>query len=305
MHLKRGYLIFSIGLVVGLGAPDGEKARACQWTGPPSEWVLARHPPAGEIAGSLGLEIIPLLQHGGIPVSFVSSPDGNEHVRLDINPATTMKEVLEEILRQAPAYRYGSVNDRLVIYPRDAAYDAPVHLSPPQRMTRAAAYFFVLRGLRAKVKVLQNLDPILRSGGAHWGKTSLEDEVETGGTQSVIETLVSLVQKRPSQAFRVAPHGGRLGFEFVQISLVTELHLHIPSTVKVGETFAAEVSATLSDGTLVSLVGPECEVSFAASNPEIVRIDDEGRATAVRKGTGAVVVAYELKSAKAEVHVVE
>jgi hypothetical protein len=303
--LKRGFLIFLIGLAVNLGAlaARGEEPAACRWLGPPSERVLARHPPAGEIAGSLGLDVVPFLQRGGIPVSFVSTPAGNEHVRLVVGPTTTMREVLREIFRQAPTYRYSTVNDRLVIYPQDGAYDAAVDLKPPQRMTRAAAFFFVLRGLRAQVKVLQDLDPILRGGGAHWGKTPLEDEVEIGGAHSVIEHLVSLVQKRPSEAFRMTANGDRIGFTFVEIGLLTKLHLHLPSIVKVGETFMAEVSATLNDGTLVSLMGPECEVSFAALNPEVVRVDDKGLATAVKRGVGAVVAAYELNSAKVDVRV--
>jgi hypothetical protein len=104
---------------------------------------------------------------------------------------------------------------------------------------------------------------------------------------------VSIVQKRPSKAFNVVIDGPRLCYEFVALHLLTTLELHVPAAVKVGETFQVEVTGKLADGTVVSLAGPECWVTYATSDPEALEIDDSGRAVARKKGVWTVYAVYQ------------
>jgi hypothetical protein len=266
--------------------------------------LLALHPPTGQVAGTLAATIVPFLQRGGIPVCLVSARGDGEQVRLALGPGATMQEVHREIVRQAPRYQFRSMDGKLVIYPRGEIYDMPVDLGPRQSMTRAAAFFTVLGGLRHKIKDLEGLSAALRNEGAGSGKRSLADTIEVGGSRTVIEHLVSLVQKRPSKAFNLIVEAPWLYYGFVDLELLTTLDLHVPPTVKVGETFQVEVTGKLVDGTVVSLAGPECWVGYATSDPDALEIDDSGRALARKKGVWMVYANYQsVPDVHAEIHV--
>jgi hypothetical protein len=286
-------------------AREAPGASGCSWTGPPVEWVLARHPDAGEISGGLHSDIVPYLRGSGIPLSFVTETIGDERVGLRVGPGTTVEDVIKEIVRQVPQYRYGAVDGRIVIYPQGEVYDRQIDLGEPQSLTRAAAYFFVLRALREKTSAFQRISPGLSGGGAGWGKRPLADIIEVGGSRSLIGHLVSLVHKRPTESFDMAAtDDGRLYFNFVRVDFVSQLELHLPPSVKVGETFEAGLTAKLADGSLVSLTGPDCGVTYATNDPEALKIDDGGHGVARKKGVWRVAANYEaLPDASAEVRV--
>jgi hypothetical protein len=280
--------------LAGLGPSSAQPSTGCPWSGPSVASLLGRHPPPGQIAGTLGVAIVPFLQRGGIPVCFVSTRSGDDRrLRLVLGPGDTMLDVLKEIVRQAPQYQFRGIDGRLVIYPQGEIYDVPVDLGPRQSMTRAAGYFMVLRGLGRKIKELERLRAGLRNEGAGWGKQSYGDTIEVGGSRPIIEHLVSLVQQRPSKAFNLVGDGQWLHYGFVELHLLTSLELHMPSSVKVGETFQVEVAGKLIDGTVVSLVGLECWVAYATSDPEALEIDDSGRAVARKKGIWTVYANYQ------------
>ncbi len=279
------WLAFHLAWITAASAqPSG-----CSWSGPSVESFLAQHPPITAKEGTL-VAVVAAFQRAGLPVCLVAKR-GNQQVRLASEP--TLEEVLKGLVSQAPGYQFRSVDGRLVIYPQGQAFDTPVDLGPLQRMTRAAAYMTVLHRLSLKVKDLAELRSGISNEGAGWGKLSYSDTIEVGGSRTVIEHLMSLVQKRPALAFDVTIDGMRLRYEFVDTPLLTRLELHLPPTVKVGETFPVEVMAKLVDGATAPLSGPECWVGYATSNPEGLEIDDAGIVTARRKGTFKIYVNYQ------------
>jgi hypothetical protein len=257
------------------------------------------------VSGALSAAVVPYLRRSGIPVSLVAATVGGERIQFDLGSGATMRDALQEIERKLPEYRYGTIDGRIVIYPRGEVYDSPIDLGQPKSMTRAAAYFYVLRALREKTKAFQKINVGLSGGGAGWGKRPLADMIEVGGSRSLIGHLVSLVQKRPAESFDVAAAAdGRLNFSFVRVSLVTGLELHMPAKIRAGEAFEAEVTGKLADGTVVSLLGPECGVAYASNDPQALEIDDSGHAVAHKKGKWRVVANYEdLPDVRAEVEV--
>ena len=307
MPFHRGPIVALICLSLQLAGLSGSSAApsiGCSWSDPSVESLLARHPPSGEVAGTLAAAVVPFLQRGGIPVCFVSARSGDEHLRLVLGTDDTMQAVLREIVRQAPHYQFRGIDGRLVIYPQGESYDMPVDLGPRQSMTRAAGYFTVLGGLRHKIKELEGLRTGLRNEGATSAKRSFSDTIEVGGSRSVIEHLVSIVQKRPSKAFNLIIDGPWLYYEFVDLNLLTTLELRVPSAVRVGETFQAEVTGKLADGTVVSLAGPECWVTYTTSDPAALEIDDSGRVVARKKGVWTIYAVYQhVPDAEASVRV--
>jgi hypothetical protein len=276
---------------------------ACAWSGPPVEWVLARHLSIQTFEGSLGSDLVPFLQRHGIPVSLVLAHSKDTGMRIEIPAVTTVRDMLNGIESQAPGYRYRAIGGRLVIYPTDPAYDAPVNLGNTQALTRGAAFFFVLAALKKETTLLAGLDLTFRGGGWGTGKRPLEDEIEVGGTRTVIEHLVSLIQKRPSVAFRLLRSDAGPYYAFAWVKLVSEIEVHSPSKVNAGDQFVLEVVGKLADDSVVSLAGPGCEVAYSASRPDIVSIDQSGRASAHKQGISLLQAEYELSSASVEVHV--
>jgi hypothetical protein len=273
----------------------------CKWSGPSEKWILARHPPQGDMSGPLGAKIFLFLHEHSIPISFISKSSGDPYIRLRVGPETTLAEMLEEIERQAPGYRLGIVGGRAVFYPGDAEYDARVNVNSMGDITRGQALYPLLRQLRADVSVLHGLDmPVLRGAG----KSIYGSRVSTGGNLSVVEHLVSLLGNEPFVTFRlVAKESGRLSFLLDWTPLMEKIAIQAPPTVKIGETFRAVVKGSLADGTVVTLEGSGCGIEWSVSGEGVLSIDSQGQVVALKKGVKAIVAHYEDVFARAEIHV--
>jgi hypothetical protein len=130
------------------------------------------------------------------------------------------------------------------------------------------------------------------------------DEIEVGGNRLIIDHLVSLVQGRPQRVYSVSPRlDGRVYFEFVSVKLLDVLILQLPSTVGIDETFVAAVTARLPDGTVISLTGPKCGVSYETNDPTVVEIDELGKAAARKRGIAVLAAKYESMWATAQIKV--
>jgi hypothetical protein len=96
---------------------------------------------------------------------------------------------------------------------------------------------------------------------------------------------------------------GSLSFSLKLAALIDSLHLEVPSEVEVGEEFKVVPQVSLAGGAVVSLRGPKCGVRYEVTNQSVRKIDQDGRAVAMDKGTAGVVVKYEGKMSHAEVRV--
>lgn len=300
-------ILYSLTLLPGSTALFADPHADCAWKGPSLEWVENLPLPAGDVSGPLGATIVPYLQNLNVPVSFVSSGNYDPMIRLTLRPPATVRDALEQIDIQATSFRSGPVTGRLVIYPKDAEFDRVVNLGDVRTASRAAAYFLVLEALRAKCPILHSLD-IGFSG--HWlgsGKMPFADQIEMGGAKSVIEHLVSLLDKRPSAVFvlhpSVHPSRGKLVFTYRWIDLIEGIELHLPSVTSIGYSMTAVVTGILMDGSRVSLIGAGCEVSYGTSDPSVLEIDSDGRVSTKKRGAAKISVEYEHRTAIANVHV--
>lgn len=305
MSLPVQYMFFFISVLLGTSNAGGDlPSSGCTWSGPSAEWVLSRRLPFGEMSGSLEADVIPYMHRNGIPISFVSSLDGDSSIRLAVSSSTTVREVLDGIVRQAPAYRYDMVEGRIVVYPKGEGYETVVEFSPKTDATRAQALVAVHRALKGRTEALQSLSmPVLRGFG---GESIYGDTVDYGGTRTVIAHFTSLIQRRPSAAFQMLlTKEGRLYFDFVRVPLLQKIELVAPPVVEVGATFRAIVRGTLSDGSAILLEGPECHVDYGVTGEGVLTIDGLGLATALKKGTATIWVQHEGKRAHANIRVRE
>lgn len=300
------YRILLITLAIQLfavaGAGSTTLSSGCRWNESSVEWILARHLTEGNVAGSLGSVLLPFLHRQGIPVSFISRPSEDVEVRLDIDAATTVQKVLDEVVRQQAGYRYGVIMGRVVIYPTGEEFDRPLEINRLSG-TRAQAMYSLLKDLKKKYADFKALElPALRGGG---GKNLYGDRVEIGGARSIVEHLASLTGERPAVAFRVLAREGRPSFTLDWVPLVKKVEVHVPSSVEVGSTFEAKVTGTLVDGTVMSLGGPECGVEYEALTGDVLEMDEPGRILARRAGVGTLLVQYEGHFAQASIRVLQ
>jgi hypothetical protein len=301
-YMTKALILASIIGVFHAGASTGSLSE-CEWEGPTADRLLALHLPAGTIAGPIGSALVGYLRSRQVPISFVPADGGEATVRLEVAQDTTVRDVLDAMRDQLPRYQYRAIGRKLVIYPRDEGLDERLDLGKVQRERRGGAYLFVLSALKSKVSALRGLSVTLRGGQIGSGKRPLADEIEVGGVQRVIEHLVSLIQGRPSGAFSIASYGGgHTAYEFAWVDLLSGIEIDAPAKVRIGDSLAITITGTLVDQSRVSLGGPGCGVSYSAT-PDILEIDDSGRAVARRKGVGAFYAEYEGHSASAKVTV--
>jgi hypothetical protein len=296
-------LLVLVALQVGTVIVYGQQSKDdCRWKGQPAEWVLSRRLPATDLSGLLGSKVIPFLYSQGLPVSFISKASGDSSVRLNISDGSTLREALEDIVRQAPGYKFDVIGQRIIIYPEGEAYDTSVTLDVEHGVTRATALHHILRALKGRTEALQRLSmPIFRGLG---GETIYGDDVDIGGTHPIIEHLLSLIQKRPPATFEILlTRDGHLYFDFNSVILVQKVSLVGSSMVKVGQAFSVSPRGVLSDGTIVVLEGPGCYVKYAVTGNGVLVIDDAGQVVAKKAGLGIVSVKYGDSVAQLDVNV--
>ena len=176
-------LLVSMALVRPLFA---ESVEGCSWNEPVPSWALDRTLSEIDLAGPVGAEVIPFLHEAGVPISFISMADDEPEVRIRHTGTISIRELLEDVLAQAPDYRLEIVSGKLVIYPFEG-FDALVDLGNLHETTRADAWITVFRGLRSKTRELREIRTVLR--GPFYGLW--DDLISVGGVRSAIEHLVS------------------------------------------------------------------------------------------------------------------
>ena len=309
--LVRGLRIFDFRVKVALGIllcglaalPLGaETFEGCSWAGPDLEWALDRILLPVDLVGSFGSrEVIDLLHDSGAPISFISRVAKDPEVRFQRSEATTVRELLEEVMAKTPGYRFDVISGKLVIYPSDDGYDTLVEIGDPREAKRASALFSVLRELRSKNSVLRSLRlPGLTGpfGGIY------SDMISVGGARTVIEHLVSLVAGSPSTAFWIHNRAdGSMEFGLLWADVIEDLLLEAPKKVEVGKEFQVVPRVILVDGTPVTLIGPGCGVDYQSTDESILTIDSGGHALAIGKGRVGIVGKYDGKAAYVEVEV--
>ncbi len=271
----------------------------CSWTGPEPEWILDRPLPAVDLTGSLVPEVIKYLHAAGAPISAISRAEEDSEIRIQRPPGMTIRELLDEVMRQAPGYRLETVSGRLVIYPSGGAYDAVIELGEVREVKRAGAQISVVRELRSRSSPLPGLGTVLR--GPFFGTGDL---IPFGGTRSVVEHLVSVTAGSPSIAFAVAPsRDGKMYFSLLRADVIEDFLLEVPEKVEVGEEFQAVPRVILTSGETVTLLGPECGVEYHSTDEAILKVDRRGHAVAVGAGRDGIYAIYEAIRIYAKVEV--
>jgi hypothetical protein len=254
---------------------------ACAWPEGSPDRVLAQN--LGKLSvhdETVGAVAARLRDSHDVPLSFIENDD---EVKISFTmPHATVQGVLERIVKGAPAYRYGTVADHLVLYPRSTKWDARldgVRLGPGPREKIAS---------QLADEITRHLPVLGKFGQVIAGNTNsyvYQDPVSVVGGGSIVELMVQLLGARPSATFSVYKMWGASALFLNGVHYLRSVTLDSPTSVmRPGEKVQLKVTGLLMDGSHKDLTAGACLTVYWVSNEEIVTVSPNGLLTARRVG---------------------
>lgn len=239
-----------------------------------------------------------LSKRANLPLSFIQA-EPEESVRLDLQH-TTVREVLDSIVAQAPSYRYGTVAGRLILYPRAEKWETVVsniRLGPGRRVQMARELASELsRRLPAFSKLFGPW--ILGDPTAY----TYMDAVSVTGPASVLELLLQLPGMRPSTYVLVVKREEWLGPSLSVSSRDQLSSIRISASTQTLRRLSESVQLTVTgtvkfDGLQLDLTRGECGTVYASSNPGVLAVSRDGLVKAHSSGEAHITAVNERSSA--------
>jgi hypothetical protein len=247
------------------------------------------------VAKTVGEIVHALIFDHHVPLSFIEI-DSEVKLTVELREAT-VRTILDAIVARFPRYRYEFISSRLVLYPRDSAWDTQrlgnLRFGPGPRRRVAIDLIEELRRVPAFADA-DLRDPWLFGNPETF---VFQDPVELKGPASPIELLVQLLGERASAVFSVNKLKGTRGTPLwlETASLVQSLAV-VPSSanlVRRDQTAQLNVVGTLHDGTRKNLTPRTCGTQYSASNSRVIAVSSEGLVTARGEGEAMVIVTNE------------
>jgi hypothetical protein len=268
-----------------LSASRASGAPMCSWPEVSGERLLVRS------VDSLSVRVvkveIALAELGAkvaLPLSFIQA-DPEARVSLDFH-RSTIREILDAIVAQAPGYRYRVIASHLVLYPLDPKWEKQVDLrlgpAPRLQVTRALA-----EALRKRLPEFSNLAGPWVLG--NFRSYNYQDVVTVAGPATVLDLLVQLLGNRPSTFLLLVKEDGWLG-PSLSVSSVAQPHSVKLSAAKTilrcqDETTQLRLVGTLAyDGSTKDLTSGACGTTSTVSDERVLTVSPDGLVT--RRGSG-------------------
>jgi hypothetical protein len=248
-----------------------------------SKRALARH--LGEVSvhdETVGRIAARLETDYEVPLSFIET---NEDVKISLAMSSpTVQEVLAKIVDLAPVYRYATIAGHIVLYPRNAKWDArldALHLGPGTRYQVAGQ---LVDELARRLPTFSNFGTNL-SGDA--GSYVFVDRVAVMGSGSVVELLAQLLGTRPSAIFSIKKlpvfPSAQLFLGGVQYWQSLKL-IAAESFMHPGEVATLTTLGTLEDGTSQNATAEACGTVYGVSDEHVISVSANGVLTARSTG---------------------
>lgn len=267
--------------------PSAPVEAPCASTKESVQRVLARRLGELSVHDETVASVAARLQKDAVPLSFIAR---DEDLKISFAMSRpTVQEVLETIVKLAPAYRYATIADHLVLYPRGTTWETRlegVHLGPGPRD-------------RVAVKLTDEVERRL-PGLAHFGtflsgnhsSYVFQDTVSVAGSGSVVELLVQLLGVRPSAIFVVAKVMLGIPWPLLFLDGVATwqtIKLTSPTTLlHPGEMAQLKVIGTLLDATRQDVTAGACGTEYWVSDERVVTVSADGLVTARNPGAAWV-----------------
>ena len=277
---------------------------ACPWPSESGQRLLDRSlgGPLSFVQATVEDIALDLGKERRVPLSFI---DAEAAPRLTFSTRdSTLRELLDRIVTQAPAYRYRFVGSRLVLYPVDPLWETRIddlRLAPGQRRWVGEA---LVVELRRRVPALAALNPPWTIGTMD--SFVYRDQVSVAGPASLVELFTQVLGDRASATFMVSKRGGVITtFWLGSVTLIRSLELTAPTTTlrRLGETVQLQLVGTLYDGTRQVLAAAACGAEYITYPPQVLKVSPDGLVTAIGKGEAEVTAFSEDVGATLELRV--
>jgi hypothetical protein len=227
-----------------------------------------------------------LLEHH-VPLSFVQA-DVEATISVELGDAT-VRNVLDAVVARAPGYRYGVIDGRLVLYPRDQKWTMPlegVKLGPSSRL---GVGIHLADELRRRAPGLARLaGPTLAGNGDSF---VYSDVVAVATPASVIDLFVQLLGQRASAIISVTRGGGdRPELTLSGVELLQSLLLTAETTTLRDRTATAQLKllGKLYGDKRLDLTAGSCGTTYSSSDEKVIAVSADGLVTV--RGSGKAVV---------------
>jgi hypothetical protein len=230
-----------------------------------------------------------LVNEHAVPLSFIQA-DPEVKVSLDLRDAT-VRQVLDAVVARAPAYRYGVIHDRLVLFPRDQKWDMRLDgfkLGPADRFSVAV---HLADELSRRVPAFAGLLPPTYLVMGRVGSI-YRDVVTVASPGTVLELLVQLLGQRPSAVFSLRrDRSGHQELDLSGLELLPSFVVKAPTTTlrDRADTVQLKVLGKLRGvGESLDFTAGSCGTTYSSSDEEVVAVSADGLVSVRGSGTATV-----------------
>ena len=224
-----------------------------------------------------------------VPLSFIQA-EPEAKISLDLRDAT-VRQVLDAVVARAPAYRYGVIHDRLVLFPRDQKWDMRLDgfkLGPADRFSVAV---HLADELSRRVPAFAGLLPPTYLVMGRVGSI-YRDVVTVASPGTVLELLVQLLGPRPSAVFSLTrDRRGHQVLELSGLELLPSFVVTAPTTTlrDRADTVQLKVLGKLRGvGESLDFTAGSCGTTYSSSDEEVVAVSADGLVSVRGSGTATV-----------------
>ncbi len=272
-------------------------AAACSWPEATGERLLARK--VGDLSVTLvevEKAVAEIAKQSDLPMSFIQA-DSHRKISLTLRDAS-VRQALDEILRQAPEYRYGLVAERLVLYPHDPIWETRLDNLSLGPGPRFAVTGELAKELSRRLPALAYLSgPWMLGNGNSY---TYRDIVSVTGPGSILDLFVQLLGGRPSTFFILdKPSEVRGSLSVSSMDQLRSLKVTAPTTTfhRSGEAAQLKMTGLLRSGGEKDLSAGACGTVYSVNDDRVVGVTADGLVSAGVNGTAAVTVSNEHSSA--------
>jgi hypothetical protein len=165
-------------------------------------------------------ETVKKMRECRIPISFIQVEESSEksNKRLNVKVGNrTLREFLQDIVSQAEGYKFGIIENHLILYPLDKKYESAVDVSSIGTQPRIDALSEFVFALKKQIQAFDNLSPpVLYS---YFNATLYTKPIALPPKMTVLKGFVRILGEDPGAVLSINPERWSDGTDHMRIRL--------------------------------------------------------------------------------------
>jgi hypothetical protein len=165
-------------------------------------------------------ETVKKMREYRIPISFIQAEESSEksNKRLNVKVGNrTLREFLQDIVSQAEGYKFGIIENHLILYPSDKKYESAVDVSSIGTQPCIDALSEFVFALKKQIQAFDNLSPpVLYS---YFNTTLYTKPIALPPKTTVLKGFVRILGEDPSAVLSINPERWSDGTDHMRIRL--------------------------------------------------------------------------------------